>query len=157
DLFAAGIVDNGIGPLVCIGEATGGGGANVWDSSDLRAAMRAAGIRLPRLAPGVSFTLSLRRAVRTGTADGQLVEDAGIPGQSHDLTYRDIFEKNVDVIEHCAGLLAAQPVTDLEVTRARGRLAVTTTALDRLDIFCDGHPLEAGLRLRGDGTRQIGL
>ena len=39
DLFAAGFVDNGIGPFVCVGEATGAGGANVWDYAELRSAL----------------------------------------------------------------------------------------------------------------------
>ena len=36
DLFSAGFVDNDIGPFVCVGEATGAGGANVWDYAELR-------------------------------------------------------------------------------------------------------------------------
>ncbi|OFX19330.1 MAG: hypothetical protein A2V77_13175 [Anaeromyxobacter sp. RBG_16_69_14] len=35
DLFAAGFVDNEIGPLVSVGEATGAGGANVWTHHDV--------------------------------------------------------------------------------------------------------------------------
>jgi C-terminal processing protease CtpA/Prc len=49
DLFTAGFVDNRIGPVVCIGQATGAGGANVWDSDDLRAALAAARQPLPAL------------------------------------------------------------------------------------------------------------
>ena len=36
DLFSAGFVDNGMGPFVCVGQATGAGGANVWDYAELR-------------------------------------------------------------------------------------------------------------------------
>jgi Peptidase family S41 len=35
DLFAAGFVDNGIGPFICAGRATGAGGANVTTYADL--------------------------------------------------------------------------------------------------------------------------
>src|SRR5262249_50885671 len=42
DLFTAGVLDNRIGPIVCIGAATGAGGANVWDTEDLRVALKAA-------------------------------------------------------------------------------------------------------------------
>ncbi len=91
DLFAAGIVDNHIGPLVCIGEATGAGGANVWTSDDLSAAMKAAGFPLPALAKGANFTMAMRRAVRTGDAESMLIEDTGIAGQPYTMTLRDIF------------------------------------------------------------------
>lgn len=157
DLFAAGIVDNRIGPLVCIGEATGAGGANVWDSDDVTAAMAAAGIPLPPLAKGANFTMSVRRAVRSGDADGVLIEDSGIAGQRYAMTYRDIFQKNRDLIEHCAALLAAQPVTQLDVARIRGTLTITTLGLDHIDVFNDGHPVGAGIRLRQDGTLRVNL
>jgi len=39
DLFAAGFLDNRIGPLVTVGQATGAGGANVWTDSALRDAL----------------------------------------------------------------------------------------------------------------------
>ena len=81
DLFTAGIVDNRIGPVLCVGQATGAGGANVWDSDDLRVALKAADQPLPRLPEGVAFTVAVRRAVRTGDAEGTLIEDAGVPGQ----------------------------------------------------------------------------
>ena len=75
DLFTAGIVDNRIGPVVCIGDATGAGGANVWTSADLGAAMKAAGFPLPPLARGTNFTVAVRRAVRSADAEGVLIEE----------------------------------------------------------------------------------
>ena len=36
DLFAAGFVDNAIGPFICVGSATGAGGANVWTYAALK-------------------------------------------------------------------------------------------------------------------------
>ena len=116
DLFAAGIVDNRIGPVVCIGQATGAGGANVWDSNDLRAALAAAEHPLPDLPPNVSFTVAVRRAVRSGVADGTLIEDAGIVGQSYDMTRDDIFHGNRDLMEYCGKILASQPRTRLDVS-----------------------------------------
>lgn len=136
-MFAAGIVDNGIGPLVCIGEATGAGGANVWDSQDVAAALRAAEIPLADLAKGENFTISVRRAVRSGGADGVLIEDSGVAGRSYAMTYRDIFDGNKDSIEHCAEILAAQPRTQLKVTRARGQLSITTRGLEHVDVYND--------------------
>jgi hypothetical protein len=157
DLFTAGIVDNRIGPVVCIGQATGAGGANVWTSDDLSAAMNPAGLPLPVLAHGANFTMALRRAVRSGDAEGVLIEDAGIAGQPYFMTKRDIFDSNKDLIEHCARILASLPVTRLNVAREGENLTVTTSALDHIDVFIDGHPAFPGMQLSGDGTVRLQL
>ena len=159
DLFTAGILDNRIGPIVCIGEATGAGGANVWDFDDLRAALSAAEHPLPKLPAGVSFTVAVRRAVRSGDADGTLIEDAGIPGQPYDMTRDDILgrgrQSNHDLIEHCGGILAAQPWTRLDVAR-RGRvLTIDTVGLDRMDLYQDGHPGGPTTPVPSDGSRRV--
>ncbi len=157
DLFTAGIVDNRIGPVVCLGQATGAGGANVWAADDLRSAMGAAGFPLPALARGASFTMAVRRAVRSGDADGVLIEDSGIAGQPYSMTERDIFRGNKDMIEHCGQVLAAQPWTQLKVTRRDGGLTVTTRGLDRIDVYSDGHPARRGMALKGNGTVRVRL
>lgn len=159
DLFTAGILDNRIGPIVCIGEATGAGGANVWDFDDLRAALSAADHPLPKLPAGVSFTVAVRRAVRSGDADGTLIEDAGIPGQPYEMTRDDILgrghQSNADLIEHCGEILAAQPWTRLDVAR-RGRvLTVDTVGLDQMDLYLDGHPGGPTTPLSNDGSRRV--
>ena len=46
DLFAAGFVDNRIGPFICVGSATGAGGANVWTYGGRSRAARRHGPRL---------------------------------------------------------------------------------------------------------------
>jgi hypothetical protein len=157
DLFTAGIVDNRIGPVVCIGEATGAGGANVWTSDDLSAALKAAGSPLPALANGANFTMAMRRAVRSGDAEGVLIEDSGIVGQPYSMTQRDIFESNTDLIEHCAKMLAEQPRTQLQVMRRAGSLAITTAGLDHIDIYVDGHPAAPGMPLKSDNTVRVKL
>jgi hypothetical protein len=157
DLFSAGILDNRIGPVICIGEATGAGGANVWSSDDLRAALAAAEEPLPPLPHGVSFTLALRRAVRSGDADGTLIEDAGVSGQSYAMTKADVLDRNVDLIEYCCKILAAQPLTRLEVTRKRRTLAIESEGLDQIDLYVDGHPGGMPIALRGDGKIEIPL
>ena len=157
DLFTAGIVDNRIGPVVCGGQATGAGGANVWTSDDLGAALKAAGLALPALARGTNFTMAMRRAVRSGDADGVLIEDTGIAGQPYAMTRRDVFQGNIDLIEHCGQMLAAQPWTQLEITRRGGSLIVVTAGLDHIDVFCDGHPAGPGIPLKGDGTVRVKL
>jgi hypothetical protein len=155
DLFTAGIVDNRIGPVLCIGRATGAGGANVWDCDDLRVALEAAGQSFPRLPDGVGFTMSVRRAVRTGEAEGSLIEDAGVPGQPYEMTERDIFRNNRDLIERCGELLATQPWTRLRVRLRKRQLTVETVGLDQLDLYADGHPGGSPVRLRGDGTHRL--
>jgi len=157
DLFTAGIADNRIGTVVCVGEATGGGGANVWTSDDLAAAMNPAGYPLPALARGANFTMAMRRAVRTGDADGVLIEDSGIAGRSYSMTERDVFAGNKDLIDFCCRLLEAQPSTQLEVARRAGVLAITTQGLDRIDIYSDGHPALPGMQVKRDGTIRVKL
>ena len=155
DLFTAGILDNRIGPIVCIGEATGAGGANVWDSDDLRAALDAAGQPLPQLPAGVTFTVAVRRAVRSGDADGTLIEDAGVPGQRYEMTRDDIFRQNRDLIEHCGEILAAQPHTRLAVSRNQRTLSIETEGLDQLDLYVNGHPAAAPIFLQRDGAQKV--
>jgi peptidase S41-like protein len=155
DLFTAGILDNRIGPVICIGEATGAGGANVWDSEDLRAALNSAKRPLPSLPAGVGFTIAVRRAVRSGDADGTLIEDAGVPGQPYIMTRQDVFGGNRDLIERCGELLASQPFTRLVVHGRRPTLTVETVGLDQLDLYVDGHPGGVPIYLRGDGNHRV--
>lgn len=155
DLFTAGILDNRIGTVVCIGEATGAGGANVWDSEDLRAALDAAEHPLPRLPADVRFTVAVRRAVRSADADGTLIEDAGVPGRPYEMTRDDIFKHNRDLIEHCGEILAEQPFTRLAVSRRGRSLTVETAGLEQLDFYVNGHPGGTPIPLQHDGKRRV--
>ncbi len=101
DLFAAGFVDHQIGAVVSVGEATGAGGANVWGYFDLQAALAAAGTVLPTLPDGFGLSMSIRRMTRTGAAEGLGIEDVGVRGIHVDLTYRDLFESNTDLLKRC--------------------------------------------------------
>ncbi len=157
DLFTAGIVDNRIGPVLCIGQATGAGGANVWTSDDLGAAMHAAERPLPDLPQGVSFTIAARRAVRSGDAEGVLIEDSGIAGQPYAMTENDIFHDNVDLIERCGEILAARPRTKLAVTRAGRTLRIAAKGLDRLDVYGDNHPAGPTVHMKHDGAKHVVL
>jgi hypothetical protein len=107
DLFAAGVVDHGIGRVVAVGTATGGGGANVWTGDDVRYAFHAAHLTLPPMPPGLGLSLAVRRMVRSGTGAGLAVEDVGVPGDDrYDLTERDLVDGNADLLEFCARMLA---------------------------------------------------
>lgn len=105
DLFAAGFVDNEIGPLVCVGEATGAGGANVWTHFDLREALEGTAFALPDLPLGIGFTLAIRRATRARASAGLPIEDLGVRGLPYVMTRNDLLAGNRDLIAHCAGLL----------------------------------------------------
>lgn len=105
DLFAAGWVDHEVGPLVTVGEATGGGGANVWTSSQLRDALSGTEHAFAALPDEARFTLSIRRAIRSGLSDGIPIEDLGIAGVPYDLTRDDLLDGNVDLVAFCADLL----------------------------------------------------
>jgi hypothetical protein len=155
DLFTAGVVDNRIGPVVCIGEATGAGGANVWESEVIRAALSAAKIPLPPLPEGVSFTVAIRRAVRSNDAAGTLIEDAGIPGQPYAMTRNDIFRGNRDLLDYCGALLATQPHTRLNANWKGKELILDTMGLDEIELYLDGRPTGLPISLKRDGTRRI--
>ncbi len=102
DLFAAGFVDNRLGPLVCVGEATGAGGANVWTHVDLREALADTPFELEALPEGVKYTVAIRRAVRSGASDGVPIEDIGVSGIPYVMTRDDLLKDNKDLIAFCA-------------------------------------------------------
>ena len=107
DLFAAGVVDHGIGRVVWVGAASGAGGANVWMADDVQYAYHAARRELPPLPPGIGFAVSVRRMVRSGRGAGLVVEDVGVVGdEHHEMTERDLVDGNHDLLELCTGLLA---------------------------------------------------
>ena len=157
DLFAAGIVDNRIGPLICVGHATGAGGANVWAAQDLADALRPARLTLPDFPKGVGFTMAIRRAVRAGAADGALIEDGGVVGQPYVTTATDLFNGNSDLIGRCAEILAAQPWTRMNVKQAGSGMEVETVGLDQLDVFAGGHPAGFPYLIKRDGKHLLKL
>lgn len=146
DLFSAGFVDNRIGPFVCVGEATGAGGANVWNYTDLRSAFAGTDLALPLLPDGIGLTLSMRRATRSGPSEGLQIEDVGVglrPGDKpYPMTRADLLDGNRDLLAHCAALLKKMPVTGLHTERvARKHLVrVGTRGLARVDVRIDDVP-----------------
>ncbi len=105
DLFAAGWVDHEIGPLISIGLATGAGGANVWTAAQLRDAISGTDEVWPAMPSGSGFTISFRRAIRSGKGDGIPIEDLGIPGQPYEMTEADLIDGNKDLLGYCVSLL----------------------------------------------------
>ena len=141
DLFAAGLVDNGVGALVSVDRASGGGGANVWSSGNVHRALAGTERQLPRLPKGIDYTVSFRRAVRIGDVAGTGIEDLGVPGQiRYSMTRRDLTDDNADLLAFCGRLLASEPFTDLATRVEDGVLKIKTVHLDRVDIYVDAHP-----------------
>lgn len=142
DLFAAGFVDNKLGPFLCVGSATGAGGANVWDYDELRAAVRGSPLTLPALPAGIGMTFAFRRATRAGESEGLTIEDVGIAGTPYAMTRDDVLHGNRDLIATCLRILRKQPASALRaaVSSEERTISVATRGLDRLDVEFDGHP-----------------
>jgi hypothetical protein len=141
DLFAAGFVDNKIGPLVSVGAATGAGGANVWFPEHVEAALSGTHRNL-RLPGGVRYTFAFRRAVRTGELAGTTLEDLGVEGHyKRSLTRNDLLHGNKDLLGFCGTLLASERFTDLHAVVDGDTLLVHSRGLDRLDVLVDGDHL----------------
>jgi len=151
DLFSAGFVDNAIGPFVCVGEATGAGGANVWDYADLRAALAGTAEALPLLPDGIGLTLSFRRATRGGPSEGLPIEDVGVAGMPYAMTRADLLDGNRDLLAHAIALLRQQTLTRLAFERrdAQRTLRIDTRGIDRLDAAIDGNAV-GSIRPRDD-------
>jgi Peptidase family S41 len=156
DLFAAGFVDNQIGPLVSVGEASGGGGANVWTHHALREALEGTQYPLAALPRSVGYSLAVRRAVRSVAADGVPIEDLGVPGIQYAMTSGDLLagNGNQDLVNFCVQLFEGVDRTAMDVVVAADYVAVTTSGLDELETYVDGRPFER-VRTIADGDRIV--
>jgi C-terminal processing protease CtpA/Prc len=163
DMFAAGLQDHGIGPVLGVHANTGAGGANVWTHELLRRLMDASpppdspfpANPFTALPANTGLRVAVRRTVRVGSRAGTPVEDLGIvPDERHAMTRRDLLGGNVDLIEHAGRLLAGRPRRRLQASATRrGRrvtIALTTVGLDRVDVSVGGRPVMS-LDVR-DGT-----
>jgi hypothetical protein len=145
DLFSAGFVDNHIGPFICVGSATGAGGANVWEYSVLRKALAGSTAALPALPEGIDLSFSFRRATRARASEGIPIEDVGISGTPYVMTRNDLLNGNEDLIASCIKLLKGEPFSRMSTTvdRTKRTITVDTQGLDHIDAHVDGHPLLA--------------
>jgi hypothetical protein len=158
DLFAAGFVDNELGLLVTVGQATGAGGANVWMNDDVSDALLGTGFEQPQLPAGIGYSISVRRATRAAAADGMAIEDVGVRGhRTYAMSRRDLVDGNRDLLNFCGRLLAGQPRTQLTLTAAGdgAGVEVATLDLDRLDLFVDDRPFSS--QPIADGTTAVDL
>lgn len=144
DLFAAGFIDNEVGTLLTVGQATGAGGANVWGQDIVFDTLAGTDFKRTRLPAGITYTVSVRRATRgCGPAEGSAIEDVGVVGHdTYAMSYHDLVGGNEDLHNYCAKLLAEQDMSLLHCTPSgAGRsLSLTTDGLDRLDIYVDDRP-----------------
>jgi hypothetical protein len=156
DLFAAGFVDNRVGTLVSVGDATGAGGANVWFPEHIRRALAGTGYDVPDLPQSISYTFSFRRAVRIGDAAGMSIEDLGVSGhERRSLTRRDLTDGNKDLLDYCGRLLASEIVTDMDYEITGDELVVRTKGLDRVDLLVNNHPLHSEAVDRAAGFQKL--
>jgi hypothetical protein len=141
DLFSAGFVDNQMGPFICVGSATGAGGANVWSYGELRQALAGSPAALPKLPDGIDLSLSFRRATRARGNEGMPIEDVGVAGTTYAMTLDDLLHGNPDLMATCIDALKAQPFSSLTATvdTAARTIQVRTTGLDLVDAKFDGH------------------
>ena len=153
DLFSAGFVDNAMGRFLCVGTATGAGGANVWEYEDFRRALAGSPCSLPRLPEGIGLSLSFRRATRSGPMEGIPIEDVGVEGTPYAMTRDDLLYDNRDLLATCIAWLRQQPFSRLsaEIARATRSVRVTTEGLDKVDVLIDGHP-GTSTKLAGPAT-----
>ena len=141
DLFAAGFVDNNIGTLVSVDEATGAGGANVWRSHHVARSLQGTDEMPLQLPGGIDYTIAFRRATRVGEVAGTSIEDRGVRGHlQRSLTKADLQEGNRDLKAFCGRLLASETVTDLQYRLENGELFITTVSLDRIELYLDDRP-----------------
>jgi hypothetical protein len=142
DLFSAGFVDNRIGPFLCVGSATGAGGANVWNYGELNQALAGSTASLPGLPDGIDLSFSYRRATRSGPSEGLPIEDVGVEGMPYAMTKDDVLRSNRDLITKCVAILKQQALSRLSpvVDAAARSIEVATSGLNHVDTFIDGHP-----------------
>jgi hypothetical protein len=149
DIFAAGFQDHRIGIILGVDDTTGAGGANVWEYSYIAQLLADPHfpIDLPQQA---SFRFAVRRVTRVGANSGVLLEDLGVKAdERHNMTRRDILERNVDLIEHAGKILKERPIQRLIAEKLRpGAVGIGYENLDRIDVYLDDRPLQASLHVK---------
>jgi hypothetical protein len=140
DLFTAGFVDNELGPFICVGTATGAGGANVWEYGELRKALAGSKVKIPKLPDGIDMTFSFRRATRVGNMEGVPIEDVGIEGVRYAMTRNDILNDNEDLIAYCVAALRQMPFSRMQpiVSDDDRSVRLLTSGIDCIGVSFDG-------------------
>ena len=150
DIFAAGFQDHKIGVVLGVDDNTGAGGANVWEYpliAQLLNDPQGFPVGLPEQA---SFRFAVRRVTRVGENSGVLLEDLGVKADElHDMTRRDILERNVDLIERAGNILRKGEVQRLTAkSTAPGKVQISYQNLDRIDAYLGDRPLRGSLNVK---------
>ena len=76
----------------------------------------------------------------------------------HKLTKRDLLDGNKDLIDYCARLLLSESASHMAVSGDTNEIVVSTSRLDRIDIYLDKRPLSAPIDVSPNvGTHRIQL
>jgi hypothetical protein len=146
DIFAAGFQDHQIGPVLGVSDATGAGGANVWEHKLLHQVLPA-NWGLKSLPAQAGLRVAIRQCLRVGRKAGALLEDYGVvPDSVHLPTRSDLTQGDRDLLARAAEVLKARPLRSIRVVleglAADGKRQVKIEArnVKRLDFFIDGRP-----------------
>ncbi len=166
DMFAAGFQDHQVGPVIGAGGVTGAGGANVWTHGLLSQLMvpdnladpgRSPYQRLPR---GSDMRVAVRRTVRVGIKQGDMLEDLGVrPDIRYDLTRRDVLDGNKDLIDRAIAELAKRKPhpTTISTEPRQGRsplVVVRATNVTRIEARLE-IPIDGGSEQRWFASRAV--
>jgi hypothetical protein len=152
DIFAAGFVDNGVGPVVGVDDTTGGGGANCWFYNQYTAAL----LDAPMLPDGVNLQVAARECTRIRPDDNR-IEEAGVkPTIRHDLTLGDVLEPQPwALLLRAATELSTRVGYDMDVSRVENgdtrTLEVRVDGIDRLEVQIND--TQQGVDIGADGVR----
>lgn len=119
------------------------------DDSKLLCAYVAKGnFGLQSMPSGIIVSLTMRRCIRVGKNEGQVLEDLGIrPNIIHRMTPRDVLESNQDLNIRASQELSKMPAYDLKVeVKQNGQtctLICTTLHLDSLEVFAGSRYLSS--------------
>jgi hypothetical protein len=110
------------------------------DSSALLVYLDKGQLGLSDLPAAVNVGFTVRRCMRIGKNEGRLLEDLGIePDVIYQMTFKDISEKNQDLITRASRELAAMPACDLEIstapTKGGNRLSCRTQNITFLQVY----------------------
>jgi len=153
DIFAAGFKDHDIGHILGVDNNTGAGGANVWTHSLLRALMQVpapadASVPYKILPNGADMRVAIRRTMRVGEQSGTPLEDLGVkPDSRHYMTRDDVLDGNKDLIDHAGEILSTMPgrllYAEVSQSGLSVELSVSTSGLQRLDIYINARPIQS--------------
>jgi C-terminal processing protease CtpA/Prc/subtilisin family serine protease len=152
DIFAAGFQDHQIGKVLGVSEATGAGGANVWEHKLLQQVLPV-GWGLKPLPAEAGMRVAIRQCLRVGKKAGALLEDFGVvPDAVYLPTREDVMEGDRILLARAAEILRAQPLRSIKVTiqglvhnpndpsDVKRQLRIDTRNIRRLDFFVDNRP-----------------